>query len=835
MRCVRVLACATQFAALVVCLTAHAQVPQDQVWGPNGPVRAVAVSNNTIYLGGVFTRIGPPTGGFVAFDPNTAAPLQPYAGVVGIVNAVAWDGAGGWYIGGSFSSVQGQPRDGLAQIDASGHVTAFASGFTMTGPPLNAPSINSITVSGSRVYFGGRFVSVDGQARSNAAACDVTTGALTPWNPDPTNASDPASGSVTALVAFGSSIYVGGSFDAVDGQAVTSLAAVDTSSGVLTGWAPSLNGTVICLALRVLDRFPFTVTIYAGGTFTTVNGQAHWHVAAIDAGTGTPFTWAPFVSGNVRAILPPLQGGPVYIGGDFSTINGVPRQCIAALDLTTGSVLSWDPGANGSVTGLTIFGSSLYACGGFTTIGGVPRNGLAAIDLTTGAPTSWDPAAGASSTAIAAGANAIFVGGHFTTAGGVPRAGLAAIDATTGLPTNWTADVSAGGGVLSMVASGGKLYVGGVFNSIGGVARSNAAAIDLSTGALTGWQPVLTGAVTTMALSGNVAYLGGLITSAGGQPRNNLAAVDLLTGSATNWHPPSFNTGNLGVNALAVKGGFVYVGGVFSFMGGIARTALAAVDTATGALGPWDPQLAGDGAVLALANDGTNIWVGGSFDHAGGRPRDDLAALDPNDGHANTWDDYADAAVFAFALDYPTLYVAGRFSSLGGDPHVGLASVDLTNGEVRPWAADFSGTESDPVTVQAIALSPGRVVVGGSFDGVAGHAQSNFAVLQGGATTAVDLTAHAPPATALRTWPNPFRSQLVVSFAQPRAGDVDVAIYDVAGRFVRRLHRGPLPPGTTNLRWDGRDEAGAGASAGLYLVRANSSERVVCAKILRLE
>jgi hypothetical protein len=37
------------------------------------------------------------------------------------------------------------------------------------------------------------------------------------------------------------------------------------------------------------------------------------------------------------------------------------------------------------------------------------------------------------------------------------------------------------------------------------------------------------------------------------------------------------------------------------------------------------------------------------------------------------------------------------------------------------------------------------------------------------------------------------------------------------------------------MQWDGRDEAGAGASAGLYLVRANSSEQVACAKILRLE
>jgi hypothetical protein len=88
----------------------------------------MAISNGTIYLGGDFTRVGPPTGAFAAIDKTSGIVQEPYAGVLGgfnQVNAVASDGHGGWYIGGNFSTVQGEPRRCLAQIDANGRITSW--------------------------------------------------------------------------------------------------------------------------------------------------------------------------------------------------------------------------------------------------------------------------------------------------------------------------------------------------------------------------------------------------------------------------------------------------------------------------------------------------------------------------------------------------------------------------------------------------------------------------------------------------------------------------------------------------------------------------------------
>lgn len=97
-----------------------AQALRPEFWVTDGTVSAVATSGNTVYLGGNFTTVGPATGAAALLDSVTGAPLAPFSGVVASVLAAVSDGAGRWYIGGSFTSVQGQVRTHLARILADG-------------------------------------------------------------------------------------------------------------------------------------------------------------------------------------------------------------------------------------------------------------------------------------------------------------------------------------------------------------------------------------------------------------------------------------------------------------------------------------------------------------------------------------------------------------------------------------------------------------------------------------------------------------------------------------------------------------------------------------------
>jgi subtilisin family serine protease len=76
--------------------------------------------------------------------------------------------------------------------------------------------------------------------------------------------------------------------------------------------------------------------------------------------------------------------------------------------------------------------------------------------------------------------------------------------------------------------------------------------------------------------------------------------------------------------------------------------------------------------------------------------------------------------------------------------------------------------------------------------------------------------------------PTPFRGSTTLRFSLPRAGDVTLAVYDAGGRQVRQWQRGWLDAGPQTMVWDGRDDAGRAAPAGVYfgLVRGpDVSER----------
>ncbi|MEZ5064696.1 MAG: proprotein convertase P-domain-containing protein [bacterium] len=83
--------------------------------------------------------------------------------------------------------------------------------------------------------------------------------------------------------------------------------------------------------------------------------------------------------------------------------------------------------------------------------------------------------------------------------------------------------------------------------------------------------------------------------------------------------------------------------------------------------------------------------------------------------------------------------------------------------------------------------------------------------------------------------PNPFGASTAIRFAVPGTGaDVSLEVFDIAGRHVRTLTEGFLPAGGHSATWDGRDEAGRRASAGIYFYRLESREYSATRKVVLL-
>jgi hypothetical protein len=66
------------------------------------------------------------------------------------------------------------------------------------------------------------------------------------------------------------------------------------------------------------------------------------------------------------------------------------------------------------------------------------------------------------------------------------------------------------------------------------------------------------------------------------------------------------------------------------------------------------------------------------------------------------------------------------------------------------------------------------------------------------------------------------------------APPVVLRIYEFSGRLVRTLVATARPPGTYNVTWDGQDDAGRDAPAGIYFVRMKLGDTVGTRKALRL-
>ncbi len=88
--------------------------------------------------------------------------------------------------------------------------------------------------------------------------------------------------------------------------------------------------------------------------------------------------------------------------------------------------------------------------------------------------------------------------------------------------------------------------------------------------------------------------------------------------------------------------------------------------------------------------------------------------------------------------------------------------------------------------------------------------------------------AFAPPA------PNPARGATLLRFTTPR-GAARLVLLDVAGRRVRTLVDGALAAGAHELAWDGRDEGGAPAPAGLYWARLEANGERATRRLVRVK
>jgi hypothetical protein len=340
----------------------------------NASVYAVAVRGDVVYVGGNFTaavvkgkQVARQRLAAISLSTGTLLDWAPAADKV--VRAIAVAGEHVW-AGGDFQTVNGQTRDSLVKVSATGTGAVDPAQYRIAGGTPRA-----LGVGHGRLYLAGLFTGVNGVSRSNVAAIDLASGTLSSWAPRTDDL-------VTSLAVTTNRVYLAGSFHKTNGI---------SSTGRLIAVKP--DGAAVDLGFRPQpDAIVHAVAVTSDRVYGALGGQGG---RLISYTTGGKAEWTLTTDGDAQAVA--VLGSTVYLGGHFDNVcrsarTGDHGVCIdgslsrikfAATDLS-GDLLSWAPMGNGIRGVLALTASTdagVVAAGGeFTTIDGVAQKRFAVFD-----------------------------------------------------------------------------------------------------------------------------------------------------------------------------------------------------------------------------------------------------------------------------------------------------------------------------------------------------------------------------------------------------------------------------------------------------------------------
>lgn len=382
-------------------------------WQINGVVWAQVVVGSTVWVTGSFTQAGPP-----------GVPVGG-AGWVPALNIFAYNITTGLPVPGFRHSLNSQGNSIAAAPD------------------------------GSRVYVGGDFTSVDGEPRGHLAAFDTATNSLS------SAFAASVSARVSAIVVTKTTVYVGGAFfSAGGGKPRNQFASFAVANGALGTWAPVASGG----AVATMAMAPDGSRLIVGGAFTQLNGVTTRGMGSVDSAVGkTNLPWIANQtikdSTPSAGITSLVSDGKQIYGSGYSAGSGGSFEGTFAADPYTGKI-AWLNDCHGDTYGVFPMGQVLYsvshakdcsAIGAFPQSDPVRHHALASTTYATGmnrgpdtngwnysawpdsALLTWFPSLGIGSYtgqgqaawSVTGNANYVVLGGEFPSVNGRRQQGLA--------------------------------------------------------------------------------------------------------------------------------------------------------------------------------------------------------------------------------------------------------------------------------------------------------------------------------------------------------------------------------------------------------------------------
>src|SRR5713226_1657173 len=364
------------------------------------------------------------------------------------VSSLARQSDGRIIVFGSFSSINGTARDGIARLNADGSLdTSFSP-----SPQANGAigQVQAVAVqSDGKILIGGTFTSVNGTARNNIARLNADGSLDTSFNPG--SGTDKQVRAIT-LQSDGK-ILIGGSFTSVNGTARNRIARLNADGSLDTSFNPG-SGTDKQLRAITLQS---DGKILIGGSFTSVNGTARNRIARLhaDGSLDTSFNPGSGASGTFDFMQSIAQqvDGKIVIGGQFNSFNGMAIKNVARLNADGSLDPSFNPGTgpNFLVNAVAVqLDGKIVIGGGFSNVNGTARQGIARLNADGSLDTSFNPGSGTDFNSVSVLAlqtdGKIVIGGLFASVNGTAHESIARLNTNGSLDTSFNTQATRGGG-----------------------------------------------------------------------------------------------------------------------------------------------------------------------------------------------------------------------------------------------------------------------------------------------------------------------------------------------------------------------------------------------------
>ncbi|MDH5178963.1 MAG: hypothetical protein OEZ39_02640 [Gammaproteobacteria bacterium] len=656
--------------------------------------------------------------------------------------AIAEGGSGDIYVGGNFTSYNGTTVNRLVRLNSDGSIdTTFdvGSGFDLT--------VNSIAIANDGtgdIYVGGSFTSYQGTTINRIARLNSDGSIDTGFN---VGAGFDSDVETIAVATDGSGdVYIGGKFLNYDVTGINRIVRVNNDGSIDTGFSVGTGANNVVETIIVAQDG--SGDVYVGGWLTNYNGTTSNRIirinsnGTVDAGfsIGTGFS-----DGIVNGISSANDAsGDIYVVGRFATYNGSSATGIARLNndgsldtnFSIGSGFDTGPGTNDEIRAAAVFSDgsgNVLVGGGFYIYNGTAVNNMIVIkndgsisNITkaTGNGFNWTVQSIAPTND---GSGKVYVGGWFSLYNGVTVNRLVRLTSNGEIDLGFNTGDGFNDGVEAVAIANdgsGDIYVGGRFTNFNGVAVNRLVRLNsdgtLDTGFNVGSGFNNNPTIIVIADDGT----GDLYVSGGFSNYNGTPVKQFVRLNNDGTLDDTFNIGsgfNFAINSLAVTGSDIYVAGDFSQYNGVSVNHVVRLNS-TGTVN--DVFVAGaevndDVIAIALTNDGTgDIYVGMVGDGETGTGVS-LLRLNNNgsvDTGFNIGTGFTGGAIESIALTDDgsgDIYVSGNYDHFNGTLTSGILRLNSTGSLDGGFV---SGNETNNIsTVVSINDGSGDIYIGGNI------------------------------------------------------------------------------------------------------------------------